>query len=237
MALRNLADSRIPGKRLLEIGCSYGFFLAHARKQGWDVTGIELNRAAAAVGRNELSLDIHTGTLENTRLSPPYDVITAFHVIEHLVDPLRFLTQCESLLRDDGILMLKTPNVGSWVAKKAGEYWAWHCPPAHIHLFTPEAMHLAATKSGFRMERIWTQRGDSGNNLFERISAWGRRWYRRTNRTQNRGQTNLSSRRPVKFVRSLTDIVYFPVGLILDPWLAKGNLQPEIVLIARKTRL
>jgi cyclopropane fatty-acyl-phospholipid synthase-like methyltransferase len=234
IALRNLADSRIPGKKLLEIGCSYGFFLAHARKQGWDVTGIELDREAAAVGRDELSLNIHTGTLEDARLSPPYDVIVAFHVIEHLTDPLRFLRQCNSLLRDNGILMLKTPNVGSWIAKKAGDCWVWHSPPAHIHLFTPQAMHLAATKSGFRMERIWTQRGDSNNNLFERVSAWGRRWYRRKNQTQNRAQTQAFRRPSVKFVRSLTDIVYFPFGLILDPWLAKRNLQPEIVLVARK---
>lgn len=234
ITLRNLANLRIPGRKLLEIGCSYGFFLAHARKQGWDVTGIELDREAAAFGRNELLLNIHAGTLDDNQLSPPYDVIAAFHVIEHIVDPLRFLRQCKSLLSEDGILLLKTPNVGSWIAKKTGEHWSWQQTQlAHVHLFTPEALHLAATKSGFRIETIWTQRGDADNNLFERISAWGRR-YRRRNETQSLAPGNLLRRRPVKFIRSITDIVYFPLSLVFDPWLAKRNLQPEIVLLARK---
>lgn len=58
---------------LLEIGCSYGFFLSAARKRGWKVTGIEIDSEAAMYARNQLSLNIHSGTLQEAlpRLHPP----------------------------------------------------------------------------------------------------------------------------------------------------------------------
>jgi 2-polyprenyl-3-methyl-5-hydroxy-6-metoxy-1,4-benzoquinol methylase len=226
-------DLHRDGSKLLEVGCSYGFFLNHARRRGWEVVGIELDQEAVAFGKRQFGLDIYSGTIEESKdLSPPYDVIAAFHVIEHVIDPMRFLNACRSFLRRNGVMMLKTPNAASWVAKCTGQHWIWHCPPAHIHLFTPQALKLAAEKSGFAITCLRTQRGDSGNNLFELIAACGR-WYYRRNHVSNGAHTGVSSRRSVKLIRTLTDVAYWPCTMALDPWLDRGGSSPEIVMIAR----
>jgi cyclopropane fatty-acyl-phospholipid synthase-like methyltransferase len=230
--LKHLAASA-PGSKLLEVGCSYGFFLANARMHGWDATGIEISDKAATFGRSR-GLNIHTGTLDDAHVSSPYDVIVAFDVIEHLVSPMRFLAQCRNLLREDGILMFSTANVASWIAKATGKYWTWHSPPAHIYLFTPEALKRAIAKSSFRLERLWTHQGDANSNLYEYLSALARRWRQRNN-GNGVSSAPLTHRPAVRFVRAAIDIAYSPLAVTIDPWLAKRNLQPEVVVIARNS--
>src|SRR5579859_8113538 len=146
--LRELGKRFPEGGKLLDVGCSYGFFLDAAQREGWETTGIELDDRAAMYGREKLGLKILAGTLESEmeRLDPPYDAIVTFHVIEHLRDPIEFLRRCRGLLRDGGALILKTPNAASWIAKRTGAYWEWLCPPAHLHLFSRKTVELALQK-------------------------------------------------------------------------------------------
>jgi 2-polyprenyl-3-methyl-5-hydroxy-6-metoxy-1,4-benzoquinol methylase len=227
---------RIPGHgKLLEIGCSYGCFLEKARRSGWDVSGIEIDSRASNYGREKFGLNILCGDLESEfhRLEPPYDAIVTFHVLEHVVEPMRFLNLCRELLRPDGVLLLKTPNVASWVAKQTKGHWGWLSPPAHIHLFTPAALRRALERAGLRVEGIETRRGDSGNTLFELTYAVARVLKATRNGTSEpqRGSTPLLSWKR-DTVRYITELIYYPVGLVLDPWLAKKGLQPELVAIA-----
>jgi SAM-dependent methyltransferase len=135
-----------------------------------------LGDGAAKYGREKLGLKIFSGTLEGevARLEPPYDATGTFHKIEHVRDPIRFLKSCRELLRENGVLILKTPNVASWIARRTGAYWQWFCPPAHIHLFSLRTLGMALEKCGFRVEQISSQRGDAHNNLFELACATGR---------------------------------------------------------------
>jgi 2-polyprenyl-3-methyl-5-hydroxy-6-metoxy-1,4-benzoquinol methylase len=233
---------RFPGRgKLLEVGCSWGLFLDAARREGWVAEGIELDDRAAKYGREQTGLKILTGTLESEigRLEPPYDVIAAFHVIEHLRDPIGFLCQCRELLRNGGVLILKTPNVASWIASKTGEYWEWLCPPAHIHLFSPATMKLALQRSGFRVEEIRSRRGDAHNHLFQLLRALvthiGSKNYvgpSRATGTPGSGRSGRLNNSHVNAAIKLSDAVYYPVGLVLDPWLEKRGLQPELMAIA-----
>lgn len=235
--LRKLAEN-LPGKgKLLELGSSYGFFLDAARRDGWDVTGIELDSNAAAYGRERLGLRVFPGTLESelARLQPPYDAIAAFHVLEHVSDPMRFLLACRKLLRNGGMLMLKTPNVASWIAKRTKADWGWLSPPAHIHLLSPGSLELALRKSGFRVQEIGSRRGDACNNLFELVYSLGRHMLLRgpgQARVGN-GRKGWSDRWQVKAVRTASEAIYYPLRLVLDPWLEKKGLQPELLAIAR----
>ena len=237
MILRALHESFPEKGRLLEVGCSYGFLLDRARRDGWQTTGIELDEGAASHGRQKLGLKVLCGTLENqlARLEPPYDAIATFHVIEHLRDPMRFLALCRGLLREGGILILKTPNVTSWIARRTGSCWQWLSAPAHIHLFAPRTLELALTKSGFRVEKIWSRRGDAHNNLFELVCAAGRYFVRRKERTAagGNGRKSWSQDWRVNAAEAAAEAVYYPLGAVVDPWLEKKGLQPELVAIAR----
>jgi 2-polyprenyl-3-methyl-5-hydroxy-6-metoxy-1,4-benzoquinol methylase len=228
---------RLPSKgRLLEVGCSYGRFLDAARRDGWEVTGIELDDGAATYGRENLKLKILSGTLESQvgELEPPYDAIVTLHVIEHVPDPMRFLRLCEKLLKKEGILILKTPNVVSWIARKTGAYWQWLCPPAHIHLFSPQTLKMALERCGFRTEEVSSQRGDAHNNLFELVCAAARFLAsRKIDVTGRNGLQNSHDGWHVKTANVVSDLIYFPLGLVIDPWLEKRGLQPELVVVAR----
>lgn len=229
---------RIPGRgRLLEIGCSYGGFLRKAQQCGWDVAGIEIDNRASAHGREKLGINVLCGSLESEfhRLQPPYDAIVTFHVLEHVVEPMRFLSLCRELLRPGGVLLLKTPNVASWIAKQTKSQWAWLSPPAHIHLFTPTALCRSLEQSGFRVEQVQTRRGDSGNTLFELICAAARalRVKVRGNEASRPqpGGKSLDSWKG-NALRYVSELIYYPLGLALDPWLAEKGLQPELLALA-----
>lgn len=223
---------------MLEIGSSYGFFLEAARSDGWQPTGIELDAAAATYGRQKMGLKIHSGTLESelTRLEPPYDAIVMFHVIEHVREPILLLQHCRKLLRTGGVLILKTPNIASWIARKTGAYWVWLSPPAHVHLFSPETLGLALRSCGFLMEDIHSQKGDASNNLFELARATGKYLVSRGKEhgKGGNGRRTWSDRWQVNAARALSDVIYYPLSLVVDPWLDKIGMQPELVAIARR---
>lgn len=232
--------------KLLEVGCSYGHFLDAARQKGWTVSGIEIDDRAALYGQDKLSLSILVGTLESQiqKLQPPYDVITAFHVIEHLRDPAQFLRSCRSLLREGGTLVLKTPNIESWIAKRTGAFWEWLSPPAHIHLFSGGSLQRALHKNGFEVERIWSRRGDAHNHLFQLVRAFGayvssRRQVAKT-RNENTAMTQraaTSGQWRITVLQNVSEIVYYPFTLAVDPWLGKKGQQPELVAIATAAAL
>ncbi|MGA8489258.1 MAG: class I SAM-dependent methyltransferase [Terriglobales bacterium] len=244
--LRELGE-RLPRRgKLLEIGCSYGFFLDAAQKDGWGTTGIELDDRAVKYGREKLLLEVLAGTLESEmqRLEPPYDAIVSFHVIEHLRDPIEFLRSCRKLLREGGVLILKTPNVASWIAKRTGAYWEWLCPPAHIHLFSSGTLDLALQRSGFEVQKIWSRRGDAHNNLFQLVWAFGRyvASRRRVASSKNgvsgtNGHRRLSDGWRANAAMTASEAIYYPLALVIDPWLEKKGLQPELVAIAATAAL
>lgn len=227
---------RVPNRgKLLEIGCSYGCFLEQAQRSGWEVSGIEIDSRASNYGREKFGLNILCGDLDSElhNLEPPYDAIVTFHVLEHVLEPMTFLNLCRQLLRPNGLLLLKTPNVASWVAKQTKGHWSWLSPPAHIHLFTPTALRRALERAGLRVEQIQTRRGDSGNTLFELTYAAVRVLKASRNgipRAQ-RGNTSSGSWKG-DAARYLTGLIYYPVGLVLDPRFAKKGLQPELLAVA-----
>jgi SAM-dependent methyltransferase len=107
---------------MLEIGCSYGGFLAGFRDDGWTVQRIELDERACAHARRTFGLDVVAGTLEDgvrTGLARP-DVVTAYHVLEHVVDPSAFLRTIATLLPIGGRLIMQTPNGASLPARRLG---------------------------------------------------------------------------------------------------------------------
>ena len=81
--------------RLLDVGTGFGFFMDEMKKNGWEVTGVEISQKAIDYARNSLGLTIHLGPLEKANFpNQHFDVVTAFYVIEHLPDPMIFLKEC-----------------------------------------------------------------------------------------------------------------------------------------------
>lgn len=112
VVLEGVARVAAPGvRRFLEIGCNFGFVLDFARHgYGWEVTGIDPSSAAQA-GREELSLPIRCEEISpTTELGPPFDLILASEVIEHLAAPRDLTRSAARHLAPEGVLALTTPN-------------------------------------------------------------------------------------------------------------------------------
>lgn len=107
---------QIPGGRVLDIGCSFGLFLKTAKDRGYDVRGLELNKKAAAYGREVLGIPIAEKLLEECQFpDASFDLVSLFGVIEHLPRPVEVVQEIRRILRPGGMLIGRCPNVASLV--------------------------------------------------------------------------------------------------------------------------
>ena len=176
---KGLEKYRQTGK-LLDVGCSYGFFLDEARRQGWQVVGMEPAQDQAAWARQHLELPV-VDDLESPELEPhSFDVLTIWDVIEHIEDPHSFLKRCHTLIRPGGALLVKTPNADGllrrspwWLRPYLALYWQLVYPanPAqHLYHFTPQIIHRLLQETGFSVvmadvNQDWSERPIVGRNM------------------------------------------------------------------------
>lgn len=146
--------------RLLDIGSSAGFFLAIARKAGWDVAGIEPSGVMVEYGRKFLGLPIICGKLNNQTVdlfnAESFDAVTMWEVMEHLPDPLKGLELVWSLLKPGGVLFIQVPNIESSVFRLFGKRWhnlSIHC---HTTFFSQDTLKALIKRCNYNIESIFT---------------------------------------------------------------------------------
>jgi SAM-dependent methyltransferase len=143
--LLDLIARHVPAGRLLDVGCGHGLLLDEARRRGFEASGIELSRAAAAYARGVLGLDVAEVPLED--VSGRYDAIVLADFIEHLDDPAGALRDCAELLADGGVLCVVTPDPASVTARLAGSRW-WGLVPAHTCLLPRRTLRELVAATG-----------------------------------------------------------------------------------------
>lgn len=148
-------DARNPrkhGSKILDVGCAIGVLLEVARERGWDAKGIELAKETSAYCRNKLELHVETGTIQQSKFrDKSFDVVACTGTIEHFSNPLDVLRHARKKLKDDGILLMTTPDIGSLHAKLFGKHWLQVKPLEHIFYFSPETAKKLLEKAGFEM--------------------------------------------------------------------------------------
>jgi 2-polyprenyl-3-methyl-5-hydroxy-6-metoxy-1,4-benzoquinol methylase len=139
------------GSRLLDIGCSSGFFLEVALQNNFDAYGIELSSQAIALAKEPIRARITEGDANHLphNENHSYDLVSAFDIIEHTREPLLFLEDIKSLLRPEGCLILSTPDTGHYLRYIMGSRWPMLQPLQHTYLFSKQAITRALTLTGF----------------------------------------------------------------------------------------
>ena len=151
--------------RILDVGCNEGSFLQRASAHGFDVMGIEISQAAVKVATEEFGIreaEIICGAFESVILEPEqFDVITFWDVLEHLPDPSAALRKSRNLLSDDGILVVRCPNIDGLVPRasyyaiaKAFGRWPHPSPPKHLYEFSETTLRALLLKTGFQTIEI-----------------------------------------------------------------------------------
>lgn len=127
-----------PGK-LLDYGSGTGFFLHHMVQEGWQGIGLEINEGARNHARSKWKLDIYSpDRLDNFR--EEFDVITLWHVLEHIHTLDQTVMQLIRALKPGGLLVIAVPNYTSFDAKYYGKDWAAYDVPRHLWHFAPESV-------------------------------------------------------------------------------------------------
>ena len=234
------------GRRILDVGCSYGFFLDTARQRGWSVAGVEVSESAARFAQETYGLPVYAGPLSDAPYAPgSFDVVTIRHVLEHVPDPLGMVLDARRLLAPGGLLLVAVPNFDSLAARLFGPEWWWVDPPTHLYYFTRATLSRLLAQAGFVTIAHSTERCDDETIAFYLVFVLNQRLgpLRRLRRGASarpgadngvtpRARPSAHSARLWSHVRQageLLERLSWPLGTILD----RAGLGAEILLISR----
>lgn len=155
----NLINSLQPNKgRLLDIGAGTGEFLSVAKNDGWQTIGVEPSDRAKSIAKSKgVSFVEETGELENHS----FDVISMWHVLEHVPDLNKQIKELKRLLKPTGTLIIAVPNFKSFDANHYGKFWAAFDVPIHFWHFSKTAIQLLFEKEEMKLEKILPMKFDS----------------------------------------------------------------------------
>lgn len=148
-----------PGGKILDVGCSNGQFLYFAKKNGFGGVGVELNKRTAEMAR-ENGFEVYNGFLETSPfVKKSFDIAYIGDVIEHVSEPQKFIETAKQFLKNDGIVVISTPNTDClWSQLTLGFYrwfripWAVVTPPHHLLQFGLGNLNLLLKNNGFSLD-------------------------------------------------------------------------------------
>lgn len=144
---------KINGGKILDVGCSFGYLSYLLNKIGYDTYGIDISERAIDYALKNYGAYFENISLEQfiDKSSHKYDVIIASELIEHFDDPLRFFESAFSLLKDNGMIIISTPNK-DYFSKKS--YWFTDLPPVHLFWFGKKSIQSIADKLNAKVEFV-----------------------------------------------------------------------------------
>jgi SAM-dependent methyltransferase len=195
-----------PAPRVLDVGCGSGTFLAMLqRRTGVAGEGMEPSPAAARRAEEVYGLTVHATGLDEADFPPgSYDLITMFHVLEHLSHPQEILERIRGWLAPGGVLLIQVPNVDSWQCRWFGRRWTGIDLPRHLINFSPDALRRLLEQSGFTPGRFtWFSLRDNAPAMASSLCpAW------------DPVAMNLRGRKEFAFLKK---VLYFGLVMALQP--------------------
>ena len=143
---------------ILDFGCGTGSFVHVMKEKEWKVTGIEPDAGARKLAKELYNLDVLPATDFKNLPSQSFDVITLWHVLEHIHDLHNYIEQFKKVLKDKGKVFIAVPNYNSSDADSYKLYWAAYDVPRHLYHFTPKSMAVLMQQHGLKiisMKPMW----------------------------------------------------------------------------------
>jgi 2-polyprenyl-3-methyl-5-hydroxy-6-metoxy-1,4-benzoquinol methylase len=161
IALKNklkLINSQSPKGRILDIGAGVGDFLSVCKNDGWQTIGIEPSDKAKAIALNKgVSFVENLSELE----SNSFDIITMWHVLEHVPDLENQIKELKRLIKPSGTVIIAVPNFKSFDASYYSNFWAAYDVPIHLWHFSKTAIKKLFAKENLELVKVLPMKFDS----------------------------------------------------------------------------
>lgn len=139
--------------KLLDIGCGTGHFLAYCQDKGWEIAGVEADSKARQLASEQTATDLYSSVHELPD-KPKYEMITLWHVLEHIPDLNEAIDKIKGILKKKGRLIIAVPNHQSWDAQQYKEYWAAWDVPRHLWHFDQKSMKQLMKNHQLKVEKV-----------------------------------------------------------------------------------
>jgi len=151
--LKLINSFKTEGKTLLDIGCGTGDFLETALKNNWNITGIEPDEKARQIANSKTNNSVfETKHLEELEVNS-FDIITLWHVLEHLPNLEMHIRLFKHLLKPNGTLVIAVPNFKSYDAKHYKNFWAAYDVPRHLWHFSKVSIQKLFEKEDMDLKK------------------------------------------------------------------------------------
>ena len=143
-----LVRKYISGGRLLDAGAAYGYFLKTAEPY-FEGEGIDVSAFAAMIAQCEFNVQVKVGDIESVDAPDgSFDVVVMWDIIEHIIRPLKALTEVARILKPGGYLFISTDDAANWLPKILGRHWWSLAAPLHLCHFSKQGLALASSRVG-----------------------------------------------------------------------------------------
>ena len=150
-----MIDSIQPSKgTILDIGCGTGTFIMACKKDGWKINATEPDTEARNIASNRVGATIYDNINNDDISSKTFDIITLWHVLEHVHLLNETIQWIKEHLNPGGKIIIAVPNPQSFDAKKYGRFWAAFDVPRHLYHFTSDTMKLLLDRHGLALQDI-----------------------------------------------------------------------------------
>ena len=154
-----LTHSNRAENKLLDYGCGTGAFIQATTKDNWQSFGVEPSPEAREEAKKVTQSPVYKSLDEIANQS--FDVITLWHVLEHVPDLNELLQKLKSNLSDNGTMFIAVPNHLSWDGKNYREHWAGYDVPRHLWHFSDQTMKQLVENNGLKLQEIIPMKLDS----------------------------------------------------------------------------
>jgi SAM-dependent methyltransferase len=148
-------------KSILDIGCGTGAFLEICKRAGFNCKGIEPDEDARKLAKHIYGVEVLDEAALVDLSSASFDIITLWHVLEHVPFLNERIEKLKELLKPNGRVIVAVPNHISYDAIHYDKYWAGYDLPRHLYHFTPDSMNKLFKRHNMKLESVLPMRFDS----------------------------------------------------------------------------